>query len=148
MARSQDEAKPGTGLVSLAEDDPCLVLGHGTKFLSEFTPRMQIMLPKSVGAVFAEVTEVISDDRLRIKKEFSGDAGKGTERVRDKLAELRASGKKGLEFKKIPHINQEHTYQYVYDALNQGGSIAIFPEGKRFTRLYNSYHNFPCRWKP
>jgi glycerol-3-phosphate O-acyltransferase / dihydroxyacetone phosphate acyltransferase len=135
VVRAQDNAKPGSGLVSLSEEDPCLVLGHGTHFLTEFKPRMQIMLPKSVGATAAEVAEVISDDRLRIKKEFSTESSKSTAGLREKLRELRGEGREGLEYKKLPHVNQEETYQDVYKALNQGGSIVIFPEGKRLQRL-------------
>ena len=86
MARAADYASAGQGLVSLSEDDPCLVIGHGTRFLSEFTPRMQILLPKSVGSTAAEVTEVISDTQLRVKKEFGGETtGKGTAKIRAKL---------------------------------------------------------------
>ncbi|CAL1704813.1 unnamed protein product [Somion occarium] len=129
VARAADDASPGTGLIYLAENDPCLVLGHGTRFFSEFTPRMQIMLPKSVGASVAEVLEVLSDTELRIKKEFGGDSGKGTVRIREKLQELQNEGKQGLEFKKLPHIDQHEMYQYVYECLKAGGCIGIFPEG-------------------
>ena len=69
VVRAADDSKPGTGLVSLSPDDPCLVIGHGTKFLSELKPKSQIMLPKSVGSIVAEVIEVLSDEKLRIKKE-------------------------------------------------------------------------------
>ena len=129
VVRAQDNAKPGTGRLSLSRDDPCLVLGHGTIFLEEFKPRMQILLPKSVGAFTAEVAEVLSDTQLRIKRDFGGDSGSGTMRIREKLEELRANGVEGLEFKKIPHVDQAETYQHVYEALSHGGCITIFPEG-------------------
>lgn len=142
VARAADNAKPATGRMSLSEDDPCVVVGHGTRFLAEFSPRMQIMLPKSAGAFVAEVTEVLSDDRLRIKREFGGESGKGTARIREKLVELRASGQEGLEFKKIPYVNNEETYQYVYEALSNEGCIAIFPEGRWLVlRSYRRYSN-------
>ena len=129
VARAADDAKPGTGVVSLSESDPCLVIGHGTSFLKEFTPNMQIMLPKSVGAAVAEVVQVISDTELRIKREFGGESGKGTARIHEKVKELQAQGKQGLDFKKLPHIDQNEMYQYVYECLKSGGSIGIFPEG-------------------
>lgn len=115
----------------MAEHDPCLILGLGTTFQSEITPKMQIMLPKSAGSVVAEVVEVISDTELRIKREFGGESGKGTALVRDKLRQLREQeGKEfGLEFKKVPHIDQQQTYHHVYECLNEGGCIVIFPEG-------------------
>ena len=129
VARAADDAKPGTGRVTISEEDPCLVKGHETKFLSGFQPKMQIMLPKSVNWALAEVAEVISDTELRIKKEFGGESGKGTARVREKLKELEAEGTIGLDFKKLPHVNQADMYHYVYECLRHGGSIGIFPEG-------------------
>ena len=46
------------------------MIGHGTHFTTEFTPKMQVMLSRSVGSGVAEVVEVISDTQLRIRKEF------------------------------------------------------------------------------
>lgn len=106
------------------------MIGHGTKFLSEFTPKMQIMLPKSVLSAVAEVVEVVSDTELRIKKEFGGESGKGTARIREKLKEVEAEGQQGLEFKKLPHVDQAEMYHYVYECLRNGGCIGIFPEGE------------------
>jgi glycerol-3-phosphate O-acyltransferase/dihydroxyacetone phosphate acyltransferase len=138
VSRASDEAKPGTGLVYLSLDDPCLVLGEGTKFKAEFVPKMQIMLPKSVNSAVAEVVEVISDTELRIKKEFGGDSGKGTIRIREKIGEGRENGDKGLAFKVLPFINQQEMYRGVYQKLKEGGCIGIFPEGKPTT------HQFHC----
>jgi glycerol-3-phosphate O-acyltransferase/dihydroxyacetone phosphate acyltransferase len=90
---------------------------------------MQILLPKSVSSAVAEVIEVISDRELRIKKEFGGDSGKGTTQIREKLSELKAEGINGFEYKKLPFVDQQETYRYVYDCLKDGGSIGIFPEG-------------------
>jgi len=90
---------------------------------------MQIMLPKSVNFAVAEVTEVISDTQLRIKKEFGGESGKGTVRIREKVKELQAEGKQGLDFKKLPHVDQKDMYHHVYQCLTEGGCIGIFPEG-------------------
>lgn len=129
VSRASDEAKPGTGLVYLSLDDPCLVLGEGTKFKTEFAPKMQIMLPKSLNSVVAEVVEVISDTELRIKKEFGGDSGKGTARIREKIVEARENGNNGLAFNVLPFINQQEMYRGVYQKLKEGGCIGIFPEG-------------------
>ena len=135
VVRAADEAKPGIGYITLSESDPCLVQGHNTQFTNDFGPRMQIMLPKSVGAPLAEVVEVISDTELRLKKEFGGDSGKSTIRIREKLSELLAQGKPGLEFKRIPHIDQQEMYHHVYQCLTEGGCIGIFPEGSIPTSL-------------
>jgi glycerol-3-phosphate O-acyltransferase/dihydroxyacetone phosphate acyltransferase len=130
VARAADLAEPGTGRIWLSPDDPCLVFGEGTKFLTELSPRMQILLPKSVNSVIAEVTEVLSNTELRVKREFGGDSGKGTARVREKLLELHNDGVKGLEYKKMPFVDQQEMYRHVYQCLNMGGSIGIMPEGK------------------
>lgn len=133
----------------MSEDDPCLVIGHGTKFTSEFKPKMQVMLPKSVSWAVAEVVEVISDTQLRIKKEFGGESGKGTARIREKQKEAEAAGSLGLDFKKLPHVDQGEMYHHVYQCLESGGCIGIFPEG--------AFGCSPCvyadadlvsRWKP
>ncbi|KAF8894585.1 hypothetical protein BD779DRAFT_1501913 [Infundibulicybe gibba] len=114
--RAADSAMPGSGLVWLSPDDPCLVLGEGTKFLAEFSPRMQIMLPKSLNSAIAEVSEVISDTELKIKREFGGESGKGTLRIRERVSELRRDGVKGLSYKRLPFVDQQEI-------------IGIFPEG-------------------
>ncbi|KAI0062297.1 glycerol-3-phosphate O-acyltransferase [Artomyces pyxidatus] len=129
VARAADDAKTGTGRVYLSPDDPCLVLGEGTKFTSEFSPRMQIMLSKSVNSAVAEVVEVISDTQLRIKKEFGGESGKGTARVREKCEELKQQGIIGLDYKTLPFVDQQQMYRHVYQKLKDGGCIGIFPEG-------------------
>ncbi|KAI5124541.1 hypothetical protein M0805_003063 [Coniferiporia weirii] len=129
VSRAADNAKPGFGLISLDDDDPCLVIGHGTKFTTELKPRWQIMLPKSMNSLIAEVTEIISDTELRIKKEFGGESGKGTARIREKILEIEKDGCAGLEFKRMPFVDQQEMYRFVYQRLKDGGCIGIFPEG-------------------
>ncbi|KII88537.1 hypothetical protein PLICRDRAFT_110360 [Plicaturopsis crispa FD-325 SS-3] len=129
VARAVDYASPGTGRIRLSPDDPCLVLGEGTKFTTEFSPKMQIMLPKSLNSIVAEVAEVISDTEIKIKREFGGESGKGTARFRDKVAELSQEGVNGLEFKKLPFVDQQKMYRHVYQCLKDGGCMGIFPEG-------------------
>jgi len=87
------------------------------------------MLPKSVNYCLAEVVEVVSDTELRIKREFGGESGKGTAKIREMISELRAEGITGLEFKTLPYVDQKDMYKYVYESLKRGGSIGIFPEG-------------------
>ncbi|KAG6897805.1 hypothetical protein C0992_010881 [Termitomyces sp. T32_za158] len=129
VARAADYVSPATGRIYLSPDDPCLILGEGTKFTSELKPRMQIMLSKAFNSLVAEVSEVISDTEMRIKREFGGESGKGTSRIREKVSELRREGIQGLDFKKMPYVDQQDMYRHVYECLTQGGSIGIFPEG-------------------
>ena len=126
VVRAADEAQPGKGLIRLSDTDPCLVLGEGTSFLSQFSPKTQVMLPKSLNSAVAEVVEVISDTELRIKKEFGGENGKGTARFREAVKE---SEGKGVAYKALPFVDQQEMYRYVYQRLKEGGCIGIFPEG-------------------
>jgi len=124
-----DDAKPGTGKVWLSSDDPCTVLGEGTKFLSEFAPKMRIMLPRSIGTPVAEIAQIISDTELKIKREFSGETEKVTGRIREKTDELRTLGVDGMDFKIIPFVDQQEMFRRVYQRLTEGACIGIFPEG-------------------
>ena len=130
VARAADDAKAGTGKVYLSLDDPCLVLGEGTKFLEQVKPKMQIMLSKVVNSSIAEVTQVISDTQLRIKTEFHNDTEKCTKLIREKVEEAKSQGIDGLTFKALPHVDQNEMYQHVYQRLHEGGCIAIYPEGE------------------
>lgn len=38
--------------------------------------------------------------------------------------------KDGLEYKVLPHVEQEDTYGAVFQRLKEGGTIGIFPEGE------------------
>ena len=130
MARAADDAKAGSGRIRLSDDNSLLIIGTGTKFTSELKIKSQILLPKSVGFLIGEVVEIISDTELRIKKDFGGDSGKGTERLREKLTELKANGMDGIDYKTMPFIDQQEMYRFVYQRLKEGGCIGIFPEGE------------------
>jgi glycerol-3-phosphate O-acyltransferase / dihydroxyacetone phosphate acyltransferase len=92
---------------------------------------MQIILPRSVGSPVAEVTQVISDTELKIKREFGGENGKGTSRIREKVEKLKTQGMDGLEFKCLPFVDQQETFRHVYQRLTEGACIGVFPEGTR-----------------
>jgi glycerol-3-phosphate O-acyltransferase/dihydroxyacetone phosphate acyltransferase len=92
-------------------------------------PKSRILLPKSTGFASGEVISVVSDTELILKKEFGGDSGKGTSRVREKIEEAKAAGKPGLDYKILPHVDQHDMYHLVYKKLTEGGCIGIFPEG-------------------
>ena len=129
VVRAADYAITGTGRIRLSPDDPCTVLGEGTKFFLELTPRMQIMLPKSVGSPVAEVTQIISDTELKIKRVFGGETGKVTSRIREKTDELRTQGVDGMDFQRLPFVDQQEAFRLVYQRLTEGKYIGIFPEG-------------------
>ena len=95
-------------------------------FLSQFSPKTQVMLSKSLNFAVAEVVEVVSDTELRIKKEFGGENGKGTARFREAVKESESGG---VTYKALPFVDQQEMYGHVYQRLKEGGCIGIFPEG-------------------
>lgn len=131
VARAQDEAKPGSGRVWLDDNDPLVLRGTDTKFTSQVKPRSRIALPKSAGSLSAEVAEVVSDTELKLKKEFAAENSKGATKIREKIAEAQATGKAGLDYKVVPHIDQQEMFRHVYNTLKEGGCVGIFPEGMR-----------------
>ncbi|KAJ2361432.1 Glycerol-3-phosphate/dihydroxyacetone phosphate acyltransferase, partial [Coemansia sp. RSA 2610] len=118
VERQQDLARRGTGKICLEDRyaEPTLVTGLGTKFTQELRAGMKIMLPGSVGQ--ARVDEVLSDTQLRIAGEMRELAA---------LELLTQAG--GTAFKAVPHVNQDDMYRAVYQRLNKGECIGIFPEG-------------------
>ncbi|GAA5848725.1 hypothetical protein JCM8547_004608 [Rhodosporidiobolus lusitaniae] len=119
VARAQDYAFAGTGTIRLSPDDPLIILGTGTNFTKDFAqPRTQILLPRNLGSVTAEVVEVVSDTELQLKKEFAKKAMEGLKAKAD-----------GVPFKVLPHVDQSSMYSSVYQKLVDGGCVGIFPEG-------------------
>lgn len=76
----------------------------------------QITLPKDVGT--SAVAEIISDTELIVKKEF-----------KDLKALELLTGAEGSQYKCLPHMDQSNVYKSVFDRLNAGHCVGIFPEG-------------------
>lgn len=93
---------------------------------------MQLLLPKSTGSALGTVVKVISDTELRVKKEFGGESGKGTIRIREQVEVARQSSHQGLSYKILPFVDQQEMYAHVFQCLKEGGCIGIFPEGLYF----------------
>lgn len=116
--RPQDLAKPGKGRIQLLnrKSDPLRITGIDTNFTQQLHVRDSIVLPKNVGQ--SEVVEIVSDTEIIIKREFKD----------LKSLELLTQND-GTLYKCMPHIEQEDVYNTVYDELNNGRCITIFPEG-------------------
>lgn len=118
VVRQQDNlvSHPGKIYVSYDEgSDKCIVHGKGTYFTRDCNERGMIALPQSLGA--SEIVEIISDTKLRIRKEF-----KNTEQVKKLL-------KNGTKYKYADKIDQKNVYQMVFKHLLHGNCLGIFPEG-------------------
>ncbi|XYA01524.1 Glycerol-3-phosphate/dihydroxyacetone phosphate acyltransferase [Meyerozyma guilliermondii] len=116
VVRAQDNLKPGRGKIKIdLDNDRLLVIGTGTKFTEDCSPKGIIALPQSLGA--SEVVEVRSDTELVIRKEF-----KDTQQIRTLLT-------KGTSFKAAHKVDQKEVYERVFEHLSHGNCIGIFPEG-------------------
>ena len=130
VARAADYAKAGAGRIVLSTDDPLLVTGLNTSFTTQVKPRCQLVLPKSAGYASAMIDHVESDTELRLKAEFVVPSKDGSSNVKaSKRVQNEGESKEGLEYKILPYVDQEDTYGAVFQRLNEGGAIGVFPEG-------------------
>lgn len=147
VGRALDLKKPAKGKIYLPdpENDPTLVKGVDTGFKNEkvYMPGGLLVLPSvNNAAANTEIAEVLSNDEIRVKKPFKGDVayrqltGKDTEANGDTNghmangeAKSKPSDYEGTKFSVAPHVDQSKVYEAVFDRLNEGGCIGIFPEG-------------------
>lgn len=143
VGRALDLVTPATGLIYLPDpiNDPLLVRGVGTKFDGKEIQIGGLLVLPSVNGTAAntEIAEVISAEELRLKKPFKGQAAMrqltGREDVDEngKFADTSVKGTKdgfeGTKYKTAPKIDQTEVYDAVFDRLNAGGAVGIFPEG-------------------
>jgi glycerol-3-phosphate O-acyltransferase/dihydroxyacetone phosphate acyltransferase len=120
VGRALDLVKPAKGKVYFPDpdNDPLLIRGVGTDFEKEAMNGGLIVLPTMEGETpNTEILEIKGPEELRLKKEMKG------KHVRDQL-----SGE-GTKFKLAPKVDQSDVYNQVFDRLNKGGCVCIFPEG-------------------
>ena len=114
--RAQDLTKLHPGTISLHDrTQPLQIVGSHTKFTT-LQPGMSLVLPHDIGA--AEIASIESDEAITLKREFRG--------LRS-LELLEVSG--GTEFKVAPKVDQSKVYEKVFERIEEGGCIGIYPEG-------------------
>ncbi|KAK9463688.1 uncharacterized protein V1516DRAFT_668460 [Lipomyces oligophaga] len=114
VSRPQDLAKPGTGKIYIKDHaESQNVFGEGTLFTKECARGTLLILPKSTGTGVVE--RVISDTEIVMQKPF-----------KDKAIKMLSHP---TVYKKAPKIDQKQVYEKVFEYLNNGGCIGIFPEG-------------------
>lgn len=125
VKRAADDAKPGIGTIYMVSTSSSThIYGIKTRFTKQLKPKMSIALSSTLGGARAEVAEVISDTELILKKELN------KEHARNALLSAGdGKAKEAISYKVLPHIDQHSMYKAVYDRLEEGGCIGIFPEG-------------------
>jgi len=140
VGRALDSTRPATGKIYLPDptNDPLLVRGVGTNFEKEAQVGGLLVLPTVNGtAANTEILEVKSNEEVRLKKPFKGSVAiqqltgkplEGKENLENGEAE-KAKGFEGISFKVAPKVDQSLVYDAVFERLQAGGCVGIFPEG-------------------
>lgn len=129
VERAQDLLKTVTGEIYIPdlgpENDNLIVEGRGTKFTKELLVRGLVGLPRSLGN--APIESIESDTRLKLRKlfDFKFDKENKTEKDKDRIRMLT----EGTPFKAAPHIDNNVVFDNVFNHLNAGKVLGIFPEG-------------------
>lgn len=141
VGRALDSTKAGAGKISLPDPkgDPLLIRGIGTNFEKQAEVGGLLVLPTVNGlAANAEIAGVHGPEEIRLKKEFKGTVALGqlTGRNTEEDGEFSngstrtvREGFEGSPYKTAPKVDQTEVYNAVFERLNAGGCIGIFPEG-------------------
>ena len=139
VGRALDSTKPGAGKIYAPDpiNYPKLIRGVGTKIETEAQVGGMLVLPTVDGITAnAEVSEVCGNEELRLKKDFKEEVA-----LKQLTGHLLSSGTDsgngsieknsflGIKFKLAPKVDQTAVYDAVFDRLEAGGCVGIFPEG-------------------
>jgi glycerol-3-phosphate O-acyltransferase / dihydroxyacetone phosphate acyltransferase len=114
--RAQDLTRSAPGTVTLQDrTQPLQITGIYTKF-TDMKSGMSLVLPTDGGT--AEIASIEADTELTLKREFRGLRA---------LELLESPG--GSSFKTAPKIDQSWVYEKVFERIEEGGCIGIYPEG-------------------
>jgi len=150
VGRALDSMRPAQGKIYLPDPvhEPLVVRGRGTDFEGkDFQVGGLLVLPsvKNVAAN-AEIVEIRGKEEIRLKKPFKGAVAyrqlTGREDVTEEGLVPNGSGAGGAEgkqgcaegyegttFRIAPKVDQTKVYNLVFETLNHGGCVGIFPEG-------------------
>lgn len=145
VARALDSLKAADGTIYLPDpiNSPTLLHGVGTQFKKQAQAGGLVVLPSVNGvAANAEILAIHNEEEITLKKEFKGeDALRQLTSRRDVTREEKSNinqidglnnptGEvRGTSFKTAPKVDQTIVYDAVFDLLDSGGCVGIFPEG-------------------
>jgi glycerol-3-phosphate O-acyltransferase/dihydroxyacetone phosphate acyltransferase len=135
--------KPGQGTIYLPDpvDKPTLLRGIDTKFDGPgFEVGGTIALPTINGQSHTtDIGEIRGPEEIILKKPFRTKTAlyqlTGRRDITDdgkflgEISDQDLSNFKGSRFKVAPHVDQTKVYNAVFERLNSGGCVGIFPEG-------------------
>lgn len=167
VARALDSTKAATGKIFLPDpvNSPKLIRGTGTRFDKEAQIGGLLVLPSVNGtAANAEILEIHGPEEICLKNAFKGAVALRQLTGRDDITEEGkfengdASENKvllgdftGISFKTAPKVDQTMVYDAVFERLDTGGCVGIFPEGGSHDRtellpLKGASQNPSCCW--
>ena len=138
VGRALDSTKAASGKIYLPDPakEPLLIRGVDTKFTQEAQVGGLLVLPTHNGtAANTEIAEIISDEEIKLKKEFKGDVAEKQLTGRPWEADDHTNGSykdkdfSGITYKVAPKVDQTQVYDAVFERLQAGGCVGIFPEG-------------------
>lgn len=139
VGRALDLTSAASGKIYLPDPNgnPLLIRGVGTKFEKEAQVGGLLVLPTVQGtAANSEIQSIVSDEEIRLKKEFRGDValkqltGKPLDGEDSQNGDIEKSPEfEGIKFKVAPKVDQTKVYDAVFERLQSGGCVGIFPEG-------------------
>ena len=145
VARALDSTKGATGRIFLPDPDnnPQLICGKGTRFDKEAQVGGLLVLPSVNGtAANAEILEIHGPEEIRLKNAFKGTVALKQLTGRDENCQERTINDGdtketeslpaefgGVAFKTAPKVDQTRVYDAVFERLDSGGCVGIFPEG-------------------
>lgn len=145
VARALDNLKVAAGRIYLPDptNNPTLLRGVGTQFEKEAQVGGILALPSVNGvAANAEIAAIHNAEEITLKKEFTGEDALRqltsrrdvTEAEKSNVSQINgpnhATGEvRGTSFKTAPKVDQTKVYDAVFERLDSGGCVGIFPEG-------------------
>lgn len=145
VARALDNTKAATGKIYLPDpvNTPKLIRGTGTKFDREAQIGGLLVLPSVNGtAANAEILEIRGPEEIYLKNAFKGAAALKQLTGREDVTEegkfengnviannVSPGDRASSSFKTAPKVDQTMVYDAVFERLDTGGCVGIFPEG-------------------
>lgn len=118
VERAQDLLSTKSGTIKVDETNSLKIIGHDTQFTKDCEIKGLLGLPSSLSSV--QIESIEDATHLTLKKPF-----------KLTLSQLRIDKllAQGTTYKTAPHIDNNIVFSNVFNHLNSGKDVGIFPEG-------------------